>query len=77
MSHEEKVKKLLRDILDVKEEDLKPNALFRKDLGATSIDFVEFVAALENEFDVSISDADAEKLRSIEDTVAFLKAKTA
>jgi acyl carrier protein len=77
MSHEEKVKKLLLDILDVKEDAVTPTALFRKDLGATSIDFVEFVAALENEFDVSISDKEAEGLRSVQDTVAFLKAKTA
>jgi len=77
MSHEEKVKKLLKDILDVEDQALTPTALFRKDLGATSIDFVEFVAALENEFNVSISDEEAEKLRSIEDTVAYLKTKTA
>ena len=77
MSHEEKVKKLLREILDVKEEDLTTTAQFRKDLGATSIDFVELVAALENEFDVTISDSDAEKLKTIGDTVAFLQAKTA
>jgi acyl carrier protein len=77
MSHEEKIKKLLRDILDVKEEDLTLTAQFRADLGATSIDFVEFVAAIENEFDVTISDSDAEKLKTIGDAVAFLQAKTA
>jgi acyl carrier protein len=71
------VKKLLREILDVKEEDLTTTAQFRKDLGATSIDFVELVAALENEFDVTISDKDAEQLKTIGDTVAFLQAKTA
>jgi acyl carrier protein len=77
MSHEEKLKKLLREILDVKEQDLTLTAQFRKDLGATSIDFVEFVAAIENEFDVTISDSDAEKLKTIGDAVAFLQAKTA
>jgi acyl carrier protein len=77
MSHEEKLKKLLREILDVKEQDLTLTAQFRKDLGATSIDFVEFVAAVENEFDVTISDSDAEKMKTIGDAVAFLQAKTA
>jgi len=70
---EEKVKELVLDILDVKPEALVPSAKFIEDLSATSIDIVEIVTAIQNSFDVDITDEEAEKVRTIQDAVDFLK----
>ena len=62
MSIEERVKKIIVEQLGVKEEDVKPEASFVEDLGADSLDTVELVMALEEEFDIEIPDEEAEKL---------------
>ena len=71
---EDKVKEILLEILDVKEEDIVPTATFIDDLHATSIDTVEILTALQNAFDVNITEAEAAKIRSVQDAVDLLKA---
>jgi acyl carrier protein len=70
---EEKVKEILLEILDIREEDISPTASFVDDLKATSIDLVEIVTALQNAFDVEINEATAARLRTPQDAVDFLK----
>ena len=60
MSVEEKVKEIIVDQLGVDENQVKPEASFIDDLGADSLDTVELVMALEEEFDIEIPDGDAE-----------------
>ena len=60
--------------LEVKAEDVKPESEFGNDLGADSLDRVELVMALEDEFDVEILDSDAEKFQKVSDVVAVLEA---
>jgi acyl carrier protein len=72
MSTEERFKKILLRNLGVKEEALVPSAALRSELGATSVDMVEILADLENEFNVEIPDADAAKLRTFGDVVKYL-----
>ena len=77
MSVEEQVRGILLDILDVSEGDLVPEASLRTDLGASSVDLVEVIAAMENEFDMEISDEDAEKMRNVGDIIRYVEEKTA
>lgn len=70
---QEKVREILLEILDVKEEDIVPTATFIDDLQATSIDLVEILTAFQNTFDVSIDDEQASKLTTVQDAVDFLQ----
>jgi acyl carrier protein len=70
---EEKVKEVLLEILDIKEEDIVPSARFVDDLKATSIDLVEIVTALQNTFNVNIDETQVAKMRTVQDVVDFLK----
>ena len=63
--------------LEVKAEDVKPESEFGNDLGADSLDRVELVMALEDEFEVEILDSDAEKFQKVSDVVAFIESKKA
>jgi acyl carrier protein len=74
---EGKVKEILLEILDIREEDITPKASFTDDLKATSIDLVEIVAALQNTFDVNIDEAEVARLRTVQDAVACLKSAIA
>ena len=74
---EEKVKEILLSILDVKPEDIVPTAKVIDDLKATSIDIVEIVTALQNTFDVNVSDEEAGKIETVQDAVNVLKAAIA
>jgi len=74
---EAKVKGILLEILDVKEEEVVSTARFVDDLNATSIDMIEMVAALQNTFDVDIDDAQVARLRTVQDAVDFFKAAIA
>lgn len=74
MAVEEKVKEILLEILDIKEEDIVPTATFIDDLKATSIDLVEIITALQNAFDVNIDDAQASKIKTVQDAIDFLEA---
>lgn len=72
----DRVKKIVIDQLGVEEELVTPNASFTDDLGADSLDAVELVMALEQEFNLEIPDEDAEKLTNIEDTVKYIQEKS-
>ena len=77
MNVEEKVKEILLSILDVKPEEITPNATFIEDLKATSIDIVEIVTAMQNTFDVNVTDEEAGKIKTVQDAVNLLKAAIA
>jgi len=73
MSIEEKVKQIVVEQLGVDEDQVTEDAAFMDDLGADSLDTVELVMALEEEFDVEISDEDAEKIQTVKDAVNYVK----
>ena len=73
MSIEERVKKIIVEQLGVKEEDVKPEASFVEDLGADSLDTVELVMALEEEFDIEIPDEEAEKITTVQSAIDYVK----
>jgi acyl carrier protein len=70
-----KVKKIISEQLGVPEGDVKPEASFVNDLGADSLDTVELVMALEEEFGVEIPDEDAEKIITVQNAIDYIKAK--
>ena len=74
-SIEERVKKIVVDQLGVKEEDVTANASFVDDLGADSLDTVELVMALEEEFEIEIPDEDAEKILTVGKALDYIKEK--
>ena len=76
MSAEDKVKKIIAEQLDVKEEEIKNESSFVEDLGADSLDTVELVMALESEFDVEIPDEEAEKITTVQAALDYVKANT-
>lgn len=71
-SVEEKVKHIIVEQLGVDEEEVKPEASFVDDLGADSLDVVELVMALEEEFGLEINDEDAEKLVSVQQAIQYI-----
>jgi acyl carrier protein len=71
----ERVSKVIVDRLGVDESEVKLEASFREDLGADSLDVVELVMELEDEFDMEISDEDAEKISTIGDAIAYIESK--
>ena len=73
----DRVKKIIVDQLGVEEELVTPEASFVDDLGADSLDTVELVMALEEEFSVEIPDDAAETIRTVGDAVSFLEKKAA
>jgi acyl carrier protein len=72
-SIEERVKKIVAEQLGVKEEDVKPEASFVEDLGADSLDTVELVMALEEEFETEIPDEEAEKITTVQLAIDYIK----
>jgi acyl carrier protein len=74
MSVEQKVKEIIIEQLGVEESQVTDNAKFVEDLGADSLDTVELVMALEEEFGLEIPDTEAEKIRSVGDAVNYIKA---
>ncbi|MCH7623978.1 MAG: acyl carrier protein [Nitrospinae bacterium] len=76
MSVEEKVKEIIIDQLGVDEKQVSPKASFIDDLGADSLDTVELVMALEEEFDIEIPDEEAEKIASVENAIDYIKNHT-
>ena len=69
---EKKVKTIIMEQLGVSEEELKPEASFVDDLGADSLDLVELVMALEEEFGQEIPDEDAEKITTVQDAINYI-----
>ena len=70
-----KVNSIIVEQLGVKEENLKPEASFIDDLGADSLDTVELVMALEEEFDTEIPDEDAEKIKTVKNVYDYIDVK--
>ena len=69
----ERIKKIICEQLDVAEEDVVPNASFVDDLGADSLDQVELIMAMEEEFNVSITDEDAEKIATVQNAIDYVR----
>jgi acyl carrier protein len=76
MTTYDRVKKVIVERLEVGEEEVTPEASFVEDLGADSLDVVELVMELEEEFDIEIPDEDAEKIQTVKDAVAYIEEKT-
>jgi acyl carrier protein len=74
---EEKVKKIIVDQLGVDAAEVTPEASFIEDLGADSLDTVELVMALEEEFGIEIPDEEAEKIMTVKHAVEYIKAHSA
>jgi acyl carrier protein len=72
-SVEQRVKKIVVEQLGVKEEDVRPDASFVDDLGADSLDTVELIMALEEEFEAEIPDEDAEKIVTVQDAINYVR----
>ncbi len=71
----ERVSKVVVDRLGVDESEVKLEASFREDLGADSLDVVELVMELEDEFDMEISDEDAEKIATVGNAISYIESK--
>jgi len=69
------VKKIILDRLDVEEEKITLEATFKEDLGADSLDIVELVMEIEDEFDIEIADEDAEKIVTVGNAVEYIKTR--
>ncbi len=72
----ERVTKIIVDRLGVDESEVKLDSKFKDDLGADSLDVVELVMELEDEFDMEISDDEAENITTVADAVNYIKANT-
>jgi acyl carrier protein len=72
---EDKVRQIICEQLGVNEADVTPDASFIEDLGADSLDIVELVMALEEEYDMEISDEEAEKIRTVQDVVNYIESQ--
>ena len=70
---EERVKNIIVEQLGVEADQVKPEAQFVNDLGADSLDTVELIMALEEEFDVEIPDDKAEKIKTVGEAVAYIQ----
>ena len=70
---QEKVKAIICEQLDVSEKDVVPEASFVDDLGADSLDQVELIMAMEEQFDISIPDDDAEKIATVKDAIEYIE----
>jgi acyl carrier protein len=68
----DKIKKIIIDQLGVDESKITEDSSFVDDLGADSLDIVELIMAFEEEFDIEIPDEDAEKIKTVGDTVKYL-----
>ena len=75
MNVEEKVKNIIVEQLGVEPEQVKPEAQFVNDLGADSLDTVELIIALEEEFNIDIPDEQAEKIKTVGEAINHIKAK--
>ncbi len=70
---ETRVKEIVCEQLGVSDEEVTPQASFIDDLGADSLDIVELVMALEEEYEMEISDEDAEKIKTVQDVVTYIE----
>jgi acyl carrier protein len=77
MALEDRVAEIIAEQLGVSKEEVVPEASFIDDLGADSLDIVELVMAMEEEFDIEIPDEDAEKIQTIGDAIAYVRERAA
>jgi acyl carrier protein len=73
----DKVKQIIADQLGIDEDEVVPDASFIDDLGADSLDIVELIMAFEEEFDLEIPDEDAEKIKTVQNVIDYIKNHTA
>lgn len=76
MAVQDKITEIIVEQLGVKPEEVVPEASFVDDLGADSLDTVELVMALEEEFGIEIPDEDAEKIQSVGDAIRYIEEKS-
>ena len=76
MSVEKRIKEIVAEQLGVEESQVANESSFMDDLGADSLDTVELVMALEEEFDIEISDENAEKIQSVQDAIDYITEHT-
>ena len=76
MSLERRVQEIIVEQLGVSAEEAVPEASFIDDLGADSLDIVELVMAMEEEFDIEIPDEDASRIERIRDAIAYIRERT-
>ena len=76
MALEDKIKEIIIEQLGVSAEEVVPEASFIDDLGADSLDIVELVMALEEEWAIEIPDDDAEKIQTIQDAITYIEERT-
>ncbi len=72
----EKIKEMLVDQLGLEEDEIHPDAEFAADLGADSLDLVELIMSMEEEFDLNIPDEDVEDIVAVKDAVDYIKQHT-
>ena len=77
MALEERVKEIIVEQLGIAADEVVPEASFIEDLGADSLDIVELVMAMEEAFDVEIPDEDAEKIRTVQNAIDYIKERMA
>ncbi|HOD12270.1 MAG TPA: acyl carrier protein [Candidatus Omnitrophota bacterium] len=77
MANAEKIKSIIAEQLGVKAEEVTPESSFVDDLGADSLDTVELIMALEEEFSIEIPDEDAEKMTKVADVIKYIEEKAA
>lgn len=73
MSIEERVKKIIVEKLKVEPDEVVPHAKFIDDLKLDSLHIIEFIMTMEEEFDMEIADADAEKIKCVQDAIDYIK----
>lgn len=73
----DKLKEIIMDQLDVEEDEVTMDANIQEDLDADSLDMVDLVMSVEEEFDLKIEDEDVEKIKTVGDIVSFIEAHTA
>lgn len=72
MPTEDQVKKIIAEKLSVDLDEVVPEAIFTDDLGADSLDLVELIMSMEEEFDIDISDEDAERLTTVQEAISYI-----
>ena len=72
----EKVREVISNVLGIEPEDITMGSSFTEDLGADSLDVVELIMDLQEEFDIEIPDEEAEKVQTVGDVVDYIKAHT-